>query len=152
MFIKSEINRLLSIEKVLYLMAESEVFIISLLSIIFIAIQIIINLYFDWKRDKFDQKKHEDQLNLEKQDFKLKKKELRLAKNQYFMEYQTKIQEIQLQTTTFMITFAEKLGLDLSKGDFESQVQSILKKAQPNKKDQFKAKKEQLKSTRKPKK
>ena len=143
-------------------MAETDialVFTISLLSFILLAIQAIFNIWEALKRkereDKrlmFEKQKHKTELEIEKQKYRLEKKQLRQEKYQDFLDYQTRLNEYQLQMYSTMVSLAKEFGIDLTKGDFEGQVQDVVKRAtQPQTKERLRAAKEQKRAQRKPK-
>ena len=143
-------------------MAETEIalaIIISLLSFILLAIQAIFNIWEALKRNEredkrliFEKQKHNTELKIEKQKYRLEKKQLRQEKYQDFLDYQTRLNEYQLQMYSTMVSLAKEFGIDLTKGDFEGQVQDVVKRAtQPQTKQRLRAAKEQKRAQRKPK-
>ncbi|MFX1313742.1 MAG: hypothetical protein ACFFHD_14220 [Promethearchaeota archaeon] len=142
-------------------MAESEVFIISLLSIIILAIQVGINFYLEWRRQEkedkrliFERQQHKEQLQLERKKYELELQKLKDEKAQNALNYENRLNETYLHYLSTIIGVGEKAGLDLSKGDWKGQVESIAKKvSQPiNPKERIKIKKEELMKRRQSKK
>ena len=141
-------------------MAGTEIFVISLLSIIILAIQVFINFYLEWRRQEkedkrleFERHQHKEQLEVERKNYELNFQRLEEEKNQNLRNYQNKVKEIQMQTLSAIGNIKE-LGIDFTKGNWEGQVQEIVKRASestdPN--ERLKKAKEKLKEKRQSKK
>ena len=138
----------------------SEVLAISILTIISVFIQILINLYFEWRRQKrediklkVEQQKHKEEMALAKERFRLDKRELRRQKYQDYLNYNSRITELQQNYMQTMIMSAEKVGIDLKGEDIYGQVEDFAQRTRRSEQEhKRKSKKQELREKRSPKK